>query len=87
YTPFVVILMGLIEMARGSSTWLWLVALAYIVGRVLHAFGMDKDFASKLRGAGIMISWLTLISLAVVALYSAYTSPQPALPSMMGVHV
>lgn len=85
YTPFVLILAGFIELARGSSTWLWLVALVYIVGRVLHAFGMDKDFASRLRQAGMMITMLTLIGLSVIALYTAYGAQHSDLPPAMGM--
>lgn len=87
YTPFALILAGLVELALGSQTWLWLVALAYVVGRVLHAFGMDKDFPSKLRQAGIMITFLTLIGLSAMALYAAYDAPMRDLPPAMGARV
>ena len=87
YTPFVLILAGLVELALGSQTWLWIVALVYIVGRVLHAFGMDKDFPSKLRQAGIAITFLTLIGLSAMALYAAYESPLNDLPPAMGARV
>lgn len=84
YTPFVLILTGLIELAHGSSIWLWLVALVYIVGRVLHAFGMDKNFPSKLRQAGILITMVTLAGLSLTALYTAYGAPGRDLPAVMG---
>jgi uncharacterized membrane protein YecN with MAPEG domain len=87
YTPFALILAGLVELALGSQTWLWFVALAYVIGRVLHAFGMDKDIPSKLRGAGIMITFLTLIGLSAVALYAAYDAPMAELPPAMGARV
>src|SRR3546814_6264507 len=64
YTPFILILAGLVELARGSEAWLWIVALVYIVGRALHAFGMDKDFPSKLRQFGVLVPWATLLILA-----------------------
>lgn len=87
YTPFALILAGFVELALGSDGWLWLVALTYIVGRVLHAFGMDKDFPSKLRQAGIIITWLTLIGLSAMALYAAYESPRRELPPALGMQV
>jgi uncharacterized protein len=87
YTPFVLILVGLVELALGSQTWLWLVVLAYIIGRVLHAFGMDKDFPSKLREAGIIITFLILIGLSAMALYAAYDAPIGDLPPAMGMQV
>src|SRR3546814_9359396 len=84
YTPFILILAGLVELARGSEAWLWIVALVYIVGRALHAFGMDKDFPSKLRQFGVLVTWATLLILAGVALYSAYQSPDRELPPAAG---
>ncbi|HEY9580952.1 MAG TPA: MAPEG family protein [Rhizorhapis sp.] len=87
YTPFILILAGLVELARGSEAWLWIVALVYIVGRALHAFGMDKDFPSKLRQFGVLVTWATLLILAGVALYSAYQSPDRELPPAAGIHV
>lgn len=87
YTPFVLILSALIELALGGALWLWFVALVYIVGRVLHAFGMDKDFPSRFRQAGIAITWVTLIGLSATALYAAYQAPTRQLPPAMGVRV
>ena len=87
YTPFVLILTGAIELALGSADWLWLLALVYIVGRVLHAFGMDKDFPSKLRQLGILITWLTILGLAGMALYTAYGAPSRELPPALGMQV
>ena len=60
YTPFFLILLGLIELARGAETWLWLVAIIFIVGRILHAFGMDRPAPNALRVIGILLTWLTL---------------------------
>jgi len=41
FVPVVLILIGLVELAKGTSLWLWVVALVFIVGRVTHGFGMD----------------------------------------------
>ena len=70
YTPFVVILIGLIELADGTSLWLWAVASLYLLARVAHAFGMDVQppARSKLRGAGILITMLTLLGLGLYAI-------------------
>lgn len=72
YTPFILILTGLVEMAQGSAFWLWIVALVYILARVAHAFGMDSDKPHKARMAGIMLTMLVTLVLAGAALYSAY---------------
>ncbi len=42
YTPIFLILLGFVELARGSQPWLWLVAILFILSRIAHAFGMDR---------------------------------------------
>jgi uncharacterized protein len=69
YTPFVLILIGLIELAAGTSTWLWAVGALYLLARIAHAFGMDVQppKQSKLRGIGILVTMLTLLGLGLYA--------------------
>jgi uncharacterized membrane protein YecN with MAPEG domain len=75
YTPFFLILLGLIELAHGSATWLWLVAILFIVCRILHAFGMDRPAPNPLRMIGIAGTMLTLLALAAYALATPYLTP------------
>ena len=49
YTPFVLILIGLIELAEGSELWLWIVGVVYILARIAHGFGMDRPRPDPLR--------------------------------------
>jgi uncharacterized protein len=80
YTPFFLILLAAIELATGSETWLWGVAILYIVGRLLHPFGLDRPAPNKLRMIGILITWLVLAGLAGYALVLASTyRPQDAI--------
>lgn len=74
YTPLVLILMGLIEFARGTHNWLWAAGIIYIIGRVLHPFGMDRQTPNPLRAAGILTTWIVLLGLAVYALTIPYTT-------------
>ena len=71
YTPFFLILLGVIELARGSTIWLWIAAIAYISGRIAHAFGMDG--ASRLRMIGTLTTLLVLLGLSLWALFIAYS--------------
>lgn len=84
YTPFALILCGLIEVALGSATWLWITALLYIIGRVFHAFGMDSDTPHRLRIVGIFMTIAILLVLSGTALYAAYSSMRtmPAPPAL-----
>jgi uncharacterized protein len=81
YTPFFLILLGLIELAHGSATWLWLVAIVFIVARILHAFGMDRPAPNALRIIGISGTMLTLAGLAVYALSVPYLTPSSVTPT------
>jgi uncharacterized membrane protein YecN with MAPEG domain len=66
YTPLVLILIALVEWARGTHWWLWIVAGIFLLGRVLHALGMD---GWKLgRNAGMAFTAPVMIGLALYAL-------------------
>ncbi len=71
-TPLFLILLGLIELAIGSAVWLWGAAILFVLARLLHAFGMDRQGANPLRVAGIALSWLVLLGLAGYAIYLSY---------------
>lgn len=87
YTPIVLILCGLVELATGASIWLWITALAYVVARVAHAIGMDADAPTAWRAGGALLTWAIMAGLAVAALMIAYgaTREVPAPPSMAQV--
>lgn len=74
YTPLVLILIGLIEFARGTHMWLWAAGIIYIIGRILHPFGLDKQTPNPLRAAGILTTWIVLIGLAGYAISIPYTT-------------
>jgi uncharacterized protein len=82
YTPYFLILVALIELANGPSTWLWLVVGAYLLARVAHGIGMDKaDGDSKLRGIGILVTMLTLARLAIYAVTVPYLTSAVVTPT------
>ncbi len=72
FTPFVLILVGLVEFARGQSMWLWGVVILYLIARVLHALGMDGWQPGRM--AGVLVSMLTTLGLAIYALVIAFGS-------------
>lgn len=71
YTPFFLILLALVELAWGSSLWLWGAAIIFILGRIAHGFGMDG--IGKLRMVGTMSTLLILLGLSIYALFIAYS--------------
>lgn len=84
YTPIVLILFLVVELAVGASLWLWIGALVYVVARVAHAFGMDADKPTLWRAGGALLTWGVMVAMAIAALTIAYTATQamPALPAM-----
>lgn len=83
YTPFFLILLALIELAVGSNVWLWVVAVVFILGRIAHAFGMDRPLPDRLRlrTVGVVITLLVLLGLALYAIALPYLQ-QPRQPSI-----
>lgn len=71
YTPLFLILLGLVELARGSETWLWAVGALFMAGRLLHPFGMDRRTVNALRLWGMILSLLPLVGLALYAIVLA----------------
>jgi uncharacterized membrane protein YecN with MAPEG domain len=74
YTPFVLILIALIELAQGTSTWLWGAGILYILARIIHPFGLERGDANALRAAGILITFVVLLGLAGYALSIPYVT-------------
>ncbi|MEZ5707887.1 MAG: MAPEG family protein [Blastomonas sp.] len=73
YTPFVLILIAALELTSGSATWLWVVGILFMLGRIAHGFGMDGGKLGKGRMVGTLITLLTLVGLAGMAIYTAST--------------
>lgn len=64
--PFVVILIGLIELAVGTHAWLWGIAVLFVIARVLHPIGMDGMWKPG-RMIGTALTMLILLGLAGIA--------------------
>jgi len=75
YAPLVLILITLVELARGTQAWLWGAAFLFIIGRVLHAFGMEGWRPGRM--IGIASTMLTMLGLAAYAVYLGYTGLNP----------
>lgn len=66
YAPFIVILVALIEMATGTSTWLWVASVAFLLARVAHPLGMDGLPGGRM--AGTLVTFVLLLGLGGYAL-------------------
>lgn len=65
--PFVLVLIAAIELAAAGGGWLQWVAIAYFIGRILHALGMEGGSLQIGRMIGTIVTLLTLLGLGVVA--------------------
>ena len=73
YTPFVLILIALLELAGANQTALWAVMAIYMLARIAHALGMDADSPGQLRRIGTIVTMVTLLGLAGYAVYTTQT--------------
>ena len=78
--PIFLILVALLELAGGDRRILWAAGIAFILARIVHAFGMDSPARLRLRMIGMIVSTLVLIGLAGWALSFAYRQPPPEPP-------
>jgi hypothetical protein len=77
-TPIFLILLGLIEFAKGSALWLWLAAILFILARLAHPFGMDRPAPNALRMGSVAVTWLVLLALGVYAIALPYLERAPS---------
>ena len=81
YAPLFLILLGLVELARGSQTWLWATAILFVLGRLAHAFGMDRPAPNALRIGGMIATYAPLTILAGYALAIPYLERAATTPT------
>ena len=72
YTPFALLLVLGLELSGHAGWPLALTAGIFLLGRVSHGLGMDADVAGPLRQAGMAMTMLPLLALAIVALLAAF---------------
>lgn len=70
-TAFVLILIAAIELAGAGAQWLAWVSGLYMTDRIAHGLGMDGGTFGSGRAVGTLITMLTQLGLAVVAVMAA----------------
>ncbi len=76
YTPIFLILLALVELARGSETWLWALGIVFVLGRLAHPFGMERPAPNALRAGGMIATYTPIAIIAAYALSIPYTEPR-----------
>jgi uncharacterized protein len=86
YAPAILILMALIEFARGSTIWLWAAGAVFILVRLAHVIGMDQSGPNPFRLVGAVGTWVVLLGLSLWALAIGYQSAEaPGRPTTVEV--
>lgn len=68
YAPFFLALVGLIEFSTGTSTLLWVASILFVIGRVVHALGMDGLAKGRAIGTGLTFVLMLLLALWAIAI-------------------
>lgn len=72
YAPIALILMAIGELNGVNAQWIYWVGMAFVGGRILHAFGMYNGHGGphKARMAGILLTWLSILVMAVLVVWN-----------------
>lgn len=69
YTPFVLLLIAFAEQSSGSSGWIHGLAVALLVGRLAHAYGVSQvkeNFTFRVFGMGVTFSVMLASALTIL---------------------
>ncbi|TGN38836.1 MAPEG family protein [Marinobacter confluentis] len=74
YAPTGLIMLAIAELNGVSGTWIYWTGLGFVVGRLLHAFGMvnGRGGPHMARMVGILLTWLAIVVLAVLLIWNVY---------------
>jgi uncharacterized membrane protein YecN with MAPEG domain len=81
YTPIVLILFAVIELASGTSLTLWIAMAVFLMGRVVHPFGMDGWMLGRMIGT--LTTFAIMLGLAIYAIAIPYMAPAHVVPTEM----
>lgn len=84
--PFVLALVAAIEFSTGTSTWLWIAAVAFLAARVAHAIGMDGRLGQA-RLIGTVVTMLLLLGLGVWAIALPFVARADSRPAIVDMAV
>jgi uncharacterized membrane protein YecN with MAPEG domain len=74
YAPLTLLMLGIAELNGVSSGFIYWVGMAFVLGRILHAWGMFQGQGGphKARMVGILLTWATILITAVLLLHNVY---------------
>jgi uncharacterized protein len=75
YAPFVLILLALVELAKGSAVHLWAYGAVFVLARIAHGIGMERSRGARM--VGILVTWAVLALLIGEAAWISYQGAAP----------
>lgn len=72
YAPMGLIMLAIAELNGVSATLIYWTGMGFVVGRLLHAFGMisGRGGPHMARMAGITLTWLAILMLALLLIWN-----------------
>ena len=72
YAALILVLLGLAELTGLSRIWLHVYGTAFVLGRVVHAFGLSRARTVNAgRTVGMVLTFATMIGLSISLLVTA----------------
>jgi uncharacterized membrane protein YecN with MAPEG domain len=75
FVPLILILFACLCFEEVSRTLLLLLALALVLGRIMHPIGIRTLKPNVLRAVGAMLTWAVLLISSIAAIVLAFSPP------------
>ncbi|PFG10908.1 MULTISPECIES: MAPEG family protein [unclassified Marinobacter] len=74
YAPLTLLMLGIAELNGVSNGFIYWIGMAFVLGRILHAWGMFQGQGGphKARMVGILLTWISILMIAVLLLLNVF---------------
>jgi uncharacterized membrane protein YecN with MAPEG domain len=74
YAPLTLLMLGIAELNGVSNGFIYWIGMAFVLGRILHAWGMFQGQGGphKARMVGILLTWVSILIIAVLLLLNVF---------------
>lgn len=74
YAPLTLLMLGIAELNGVASGFVYWLGMAFVLGRILHAWGMlqAQGEEHKARMVGILLTWLVMLGIALLLLLNVW---------------
>jgi uncharacterized membrane protein YecN with MAPEG domain len=74
YAPLTLLMLGIAELNGVPNGFIYWIGLAFVLGRILHAWGMLQGAGGPHKGrmVGILLTWFSILIIAVLLLLNVF---------------